>query len=343
MHVSILERALFFKTVMVSLSVWVGFIALVVLMMAIDLGVFNKRDHIPSSKEALRNTGIWISLACLFGVFVYFAYENQWMGLGTYVHEPMRGAEAALKYFTGYLLEEALSVDNLFVMTLIFAKFRIPKMYQHKVLFWGILGVLVFRGILIAVGTSLVHQFIWVFYFFGALLLYSAYKMVGSEEEGPIDEDEIDKNRIVKLIRKVYPVYTKGSHGHFFTIMEDGRKAMTTLMVTVIVVELTDLMFAFDSVPAVLSITTDPFLVFTSNVFAILGLRSLYFVLSDFMDRFEHLKYSLIAILSFIGVKMILIPLHIHIPVWASLSVIALMLAAGVYTSLKQNPETEDK
>lgn len=310
---------------------------MVVIMMAIDLGVFNRRDHTPSSKEALRNTAIWISLACLFGVFVYYAYEYNWMGLGTYAYEPMDGATAALKYFTGYLLEEALSVDNLFVMALIFTKFRIPKIYQHKILFWGILGVLVFRGILIAVGTTLVHEFLWIFYFFGALLLYSAFKMLRHDDEEVVDPDEIDKNRVVRFIRRFYPVYTKGTHGNFFIVDEEGRKAMTTLMVALIVVELTDLMFAFDSVPAVLSITTDPFLVFTSNVFAILGLRSLYFVLSNFMDQFAHLKYSLIAILFFIGVKMILIPMHIHIPVWASLSVILLMLLAGIYTSMRSS------
>lgn len=323
---------------MISTTVWIIFIALVVAMMAIDLGLFNRHDHIPSAKEALKSTSIWVALAGLFGIFIYFGYEYHWMGLGYYEFEPMDGTSALLKYFTGYLLEESLSVDNLFVMALIFTRFKIPKMYQHKVLFWGILGVLIFRGILIAVGTALVHKFVWMFVFFGLLLLYSAYKMLRHDDDSLVDDD-VDKNKVVRFIRTFYPVNTHGSHGHFFVQEADGTKAMTTLMVALIVVELTDVMFAFDSVPAVLSITTDPFLVFSSNVFAILGLRSLYFVLSDFMDRFVHLKYSLIAILSFIGVKMILIPFHFHIPVWVSLSVIALMLGAGVFSSMRNEGE----
>ena len=320
---------------MISNTVWLVFIALVVAMMAVDLGLFNKKDHIPSAKEALRNTLIWIAAAALFGIFIYFSYEYNWQNLGLYEFEPMDGSAALLKYFAGYLLEEALSIDNLFVIALIFSRFKIPKKYQHKVLFWGILGVLVFRGILIGVGTTLVHHFTSLFYVFGAFLLYSAWKLLRHKEEDP-GENDIDKNKVVRFIRKFYPVSTDSSHGHFFTI-ENGKKALTPLMVALIVVELTDVMFAFDSVPAVLSITTDPFLVFSSNIFAILGLRSLYFVLSDFMDRFTHLRYSLIAILSFIGLKMILIPLHIHMPVWVSLSVIAFLLLAGVLTSIQAN------
>jgi tellurite resistance protein TerC len=318
---------------MIATSVWIIFIALVLVMMVLDLGVFNKRDHIPSAKEALRNTLVWVGLAFLFGIFIYFAYDRQWLGLGTYEHEPMDGATAALKYFTGYLLEEALSVDNLFVIALVFTRFRIPRSYQHKVLFWGILGVLVFRGVLIAVGTALVHYAVSLFYVFGALLLYSAYKMYAQKDDNP-EDNNIDNSRMVRLIRRFYPVSTKATNGQFFTI-ENGKRAMTTLMVALIVVELTDVMFAFDSVPAVLSITTDPFLVFSSNVFAILGLRSLFFVLSDFIDRFAYLKYSLIAILFFIGIKMILIPLEVHIPVWASLGAIAVSLGVGIWYSLR--------
>jgi tellurite resistance protein TerC len=318
---------------MISNTIWGVFIALVIAMMAVDLGLFNKKDHIPSAKEALRNTIIWVFAAALFGVFIYFGYEYNWQNLGLYEFEPMDGAGALLKYFTGYLLEEALSIDNLFVIALIFSRFKIPKMYQHKVLFWGIIGVLIFRGILIGVGTTLVHHFTSLFYFFGVFLLYSAYKLLRHQDEDP-EGNDIDKNKVVRFIRKFYPVSTHGSHGHFFTV-EQGKKAMTPLLVALIVVEITDVMFAFDSVPAVLSITTDPFLVFSSNIFAILGLRSLYFVLSDFMDRFAHLRYSLIAILSFIGLKMILIPLHVHMPVWVSLSVIAFLLLAGVFTSLQ--------
>jgi tellurite resistance protein TerC len=315
---------------MISYTVWVGFIALVILMMAIDLGVFNKRDHIPGAKEAARNTVIWVSLAMLFNVFVYYAYQYKWLGLGTYAFEPMDGKEAAMKFLAGYLLEESLSVDNLFVMALVFARFRVPKKYQHRILFWGILGVLIFRGILIAAGVALVHHFTWLFYFFGLLLLYSAWKMMKHEE---VSDEDVDNQWIVRTIRRFYPVSRSYHEGNFFTV-ENGRKAVTPMFVALMVIETTDIVFAFDSVPAVFSITTDPFLVFSSNIFAILGLRSLYFVLADILDRFELLRYSLVGILFFIGVKMILIPLHIHVPIWLSLGVIGLILAGGIIASL---------
>ncbi|MEZ4964109.1 MAG: TerC family protein [Saprospiraceae bacterium] len=324
---------------MISPVVWISFIALVMALMAIDLGVFNQRAHVPSAKEAILSTIGWVLLAMGFNLFIYFAYENQWLGLGTYTHEPMGGRVAALKFFTGYLLEESLSIDNLFVMALVFSQFRVPKKYQHRILFWGILGVLVFRGILIGLGIALVHQFSWLFYIFGGLLLYSAYKMLNPGAE----DDNIDKRSVVRLIRRFYPVSNNYDHGHFFTI-EQGRRAVTPMFVALMVIETTDILFAFDSVPAVFSITTDPFLVFSSNIFAILGLRSLYFVLANVLDRFEHLRYSLIAILFFIGVKMILIPLKTHIPIGWSLGVIGVMLLAGIAVSLlKKQPETEVK
>lgn len=314
---------------MIEPYVWAGFIALVVLLMALDLGVFNRKSHKPTAKESLWSTFVWISLAMLFNVFIYYAYEYKWLNLGLYPHEPMGGREAALKYLTGYLLEESLSVDNLFVMALVFAQFRVPQKYQHRILFWGILGVLVFRGLLISVGITLVHHFTWLFYAFGALLLWSAYKMWrnGMEEEGDIND-----HGIVKLIRRFYPVSRSYDGGHFFTV-ENGRKAVTPMFVALMVIETTDIMFAFDSVPAVFSITTDPFLVFSSNIFAILGLRSLYFVLSNTIDQFVYLKYSLIGILFFIGVKMILLPLKVHIPELISLLVIGALLIAGVAAS----------
>jgi len=323
---------------MINPIVWILFIVLVLVLMAVDLGVFNKTAHNPSAKEAIMSTIGWVSLAVGFNIFIYFAYEHGWLGLGSYVHEPMRGREAALKFFTGYLLEESLSIDNLFVMALVFSKFRIPKKYQHRILFWGILGVLVFRGILIGLGIALVHHFVWLFYFFGALLVYSAYKMLAHHDA---DEGDLHKRSIVRLIHKFYPVSRNYDGGHFFTI-EDGRRAVTPMFVALMVIETTDILFAFDSVPAVFSITTDPFLVFSSNIFAIMGLRSLYFVLANVLDRFEHLRYSLIAILCFIGVKMVLIPAKIHIPIGWSLGIIGAMLLAGVAVSLLKKKEPEE-
>lgn len=329
---------------MISIWVWVAFIALVVVLMVLDLGVFNRKNHIPSAGEALRNTFLWVSLAAVFGVFIYFAYENKWLGLGTYEYEPLNGADALLKYVTGYLLEESLSIDNLFVMALIFAQFRIPKIYQHRILFWGIVGVLVFRGILIGVGVALLHHFIWIFYIFGAFLFYSAIKMLRSHNDDPADEEDFDRKRIVKFIRRFYPVTNKHHHGLFFA-EEEGRKVVTPLFIALLVIETADIVFAFDSVPAVFAITTDPFLVFSSNIFAILGLRSLYFVLSNILDRFEHLRYSLVFILFFIAIKLMLIPQHIHLPEWLSLAVIGLFILGGVVVSLVKNQNThlEDK
>ena len=309
--------------------VFIGFIALVMVLMAVDLGVFNRKAHIPTAREALVSTLAWIFLSLLFNVFVYFAYEYKWLGLGLYTYEPMGGQEAALKYMTGYLLEEALSVDNLFVMALVFAQFRVPKKYQHRILFWGILGVLVFRGLLIGAGIALIHYFTWLFYIFGILLLWSAYKMWRSGDA----EEDVNDHGVVRLIRRFYPVSRSYEGGHFFTF-ENGRRAVTPLFVALMVIETTDIMFAFDSVPAVFSITTDPFLVFSSNIFAILGLRSLYFVLANILDRFTHLKHSMIGILFFIGVKMVLLPQGVHIPELVSLLIIGAMLAVGVLTSI---------
>lgn len=320
--------------------VWIAFITLVFVLMAADLGIFNKKAHSPSAKEAIYSTIVWVSLAMLFNFFIYFAYENHWWNFGNDPHEPMKGSEAALKFFTGYLLEESLSIDNLFVMALVFAQFRVPKKYQHRILFWGILGVLVFRGVLIGVGVALAHRFVWLFYIFGLLLIYSAFKMLRQYDE---EEQDVNKRTAVWLIRKFYPVSSHYDEGHFFTI-EGGRRVATPMLVTLLVIETTDILFAFDSVPAVFSITTDPFLIFSSNIFAILGLRSLYFVLANVLDRFKYLQYSLIAILFFIGAKMMLIPLKVHIPIGLSLGIIGLCLIIGVIFSLskKNGDEVEE-
>ena len=314
---------------MIEPYVWIGFVALVGVLMFIDLGLFNRKAHIPTAREAGFSTLIWVSLALLFNIFIYYAYEYKWLNLGMYAYEPMGGKEAALKYLTGYLLEEALSIDNLFVMALVFAKFRIPKQYQHKILFWGILGVLVFRGMLIGAGIALIHYFTWFFYLFGALLLWSAYKMWAHDDK----EEDFNDHGIVKFVRRFYPVSRSNAGGRFF-VLENRRWAVTPIFVALLVVETTDVLFAFDSVPAVFSITTDPFLVFSSNIFAILGLRSLYFLLANMLDRFSYLKYSMMGILFFIGVKMILLPQKIHIPELASLLTIGGLLLVGVLASL---------
>lgn len=310
--------------------VWIIFIALIAVLMAFDLGVFHKKAHIPSMREATLTSMIWVALGLSFTLFIYLAYNGHWFGLGSTPPEMIGGKEAALKYLTGYLLELALSVDNLFVMALVFAQFHVPRTYQHRILFWGILGVIFFRGILIGVGIALITHFEWLFYVFGALLLYSAWKMF-AQKEG--EETEVHNQFIVRFIKRFYPVTRSHFRGRFFA-RENGKPAVTPLFVALLVVETTDVLFAFDSVPAVFSITTDPFLVFSSNIFAILGLRSLYFVLANILDRFIYLKYSLIAILFYIGIKMILIPMHIHLPIGLSLGIVAGLLILGIAASL---------
>lgn len=322
---------------MIAPYVWVGFVALILILMALDLGVLHRKAHTPTAREALFTTAFWIALALLFNVFVYFAYEHKWLGLGLFAHEPMGGREAGIKYLTAYLLEKSLSMDNIFVIALIFAQFRVPKIHQHRVLFWGILGVLIFRGLLIGVGLTLVHYFTWLFYIFGAILLWSAYKMWGSHE---VAEALPSDHGVTRLLRRFYPVSSHYDGGRFFTL-EHSRRVATPLLVALLVVEMSDIMFAFDSVPAVFSITTDPFLVFSSNIFAIFGLRSLFFVLSNMLDRFRYLNYSMIAILSFIGIKMLLLPLHIHLHELVSLAVIVSLLVVGVGASLLKPASSE--
>jgi tellurite resistance protein TerC len=270
-------------------------------------------------------------LGLSFTGVIYYCYEHQIFGLGTYAFEQNTGRSAAVKYFAGYLLEEALSVDNLFVMAVIFTQFRTPKKYQHKILFWGIIGVLVFRAILIGLGTTLVTRFEWLFVVFGIFLIYTAIKMLTSKEED--EEEDFQNKSFVKFIKRFYPVTSNYNGDQFFSVI-NGVKHMTPVLVALLLIEITDVMFAFDSVPAVLSITVDPFLVFSSNIFAILGLRSLYFVIASIMDKFVYLNYSLVIILIFIGVKMILIPFGIHIEETHSLLVLALVLIAGIVASL---------
>lgn len=312
-----------------QLFLWSGFLLLVVLLLALDLGVFNRNAHKITVKEALRWTAVWFSMALLFGGFVYYLYETNWMQLLAPDNALLyHGEEALLKYYTGFLIEKSLSLDNIFVMAMIFSFFRIPLQFQHKILFWGILGAMLFRGIMILAGTALLIQFYWVNYIFGLLLLYSAVQMLVSKHE----ELELLNSPVVRLLRKFYPLSQRMEEGKFF-VLEEGKRAMTILFVALVLIETTDVLFAIDSIPAIFAITTDPFLVFTSNIFAILGLRSLYFVLADFMDRFQYLKYSLMLILAFVGVKIMLAH-HYSMPAVFSLSMIIGILLTGVVASL---------
>jgi tellurite resistance protein TerC len=311
--------------------VWAGFILLVVALLALDLGVFHRRPHAIRFKEAMGWTAFWIALALLFSIFVYFAYENKWMGLG----ENLDGGDATMEYLAGYVIEKSLSLDNIFVMAIIFAHFRIPNIYQHRVLFWGILGALVFRGIMIAIGLAAIKRFDWVMYVFGGLLVFTAVKMLLSADETP----DPHEGRLVKVLSRFLPL-TKQMNGSHFTIRIDGKTFLTPLALVLLIIELSDVMFAVDSIPAVFAITLDPFLVFTSNVFAILGLRALYFALAGLLDRFHYLKLALVFVLGFVGVKMILVH-HVKIPTPISLGVIVGLLAIGAIASALMPPPPE--
>lgn len=300
---------------------WIGFLALVFVLLALDLGVFNRRSHVVSAKEAAGWTALWVSLSLAFSLFIYFAYDRNW------IESELTGGQAMIDYLTGYLVEQSLSMDNIFVIALIFAYFKVPEQYQHRVLFWGILGALFFRGLMIAFGIVLLQQFSWMTYVFGLFLLYSAYKMLTSNEEV-----HPNKNPTIRLLRKYFPI-SKSYHGEHFFVKIRHIWAGTPLFVALIMVETTDIMFAFDSIPAIFAITTDPFLVFTSNIFAILGLRSLYFVLANMLNRFGYLKYSLVFILVFVALKM-LAHEWVHLPGWVSLIVIFAALLCGVLASL---------
>lgn len=313
---------------------WIIFLSLVFVLLALDLGIFHKNAHSISTKEALGWTILWVSLAFLFSIVVYYAYQNAWVANP----EKLDGKEAVLEYITGYLIEQSLSMDNIFVIAVIFTYFKIPPLYQHRVLFWGILGALVFRGIMIAVGTVLIQRFEWIILIFGAFLLYSAYRMLFSDGEGSHPE----RNPVIKVVRRFFPVTQDFHEDHFF-VKQNGVKAATPLFVALMVVETTDILFAVDSIPAIFAVTRDPFIVFTSNIFAIMGLRSLYFVLASALDKFKYLKYSLVIILAFVGIKM-LISYYVHIPSWISLAVIIVSLLGGIivsWSSFKEKKRTE--
>lgn len=284
--------------------IWGGFVLFVFTLLALDLGVFNKKAHAPSIKEALGFTTGVVVLALLFTVFVWVAYHNHWMGLGADVDavdgRVNDGRLAAVKFLTGYVIELSLSMDNVFVIALLFGHLRIPLVLQHRVLFWGILGALVMRGAMIGVGAALVARYHWVLYVFGAFLVYTGVRMLLTRNE----EDAPGESWVLGQLRRHFPI-TDEFHGSSFLVNLNGRTFLTPLMVALVLVETTDLIFAVDSIPAIFAITADPFLVFTSNVFAILCLRSLYFGLAGLIEKFRYLKVSLSVILALVGVKML--------------------------------------
>ena len=284
--------------------VWGGFLLFVFTLLALDLGVFNKQVHAPSMKEALGFTAGAVALALVFTVFVWVAYHNQWMGLGSRVDalddRVNDGRLAAVKFLTGYVIELSLSMDNVFVIALLFGHLRIPLMLQHRVLFWGIIGALAMRGAMIGVGAALVARYHWVLYLFGAFLVYTGVRMLLTTGK----DDAPGGSWVLGQLRRKFPI-TDEFHGSSFLVTLNGRTFMTPLMVALVLVETTDLIFAVDSIPAIFAITADPFLVFTSNVFAILCLRSLYFGLAGLIEKFRYLKVSLSAILALVGVKML--------------------------------------
>ena len=306
---------------------WIIFLLLVIGMLALDLGVFHKEDKIISVKEAFLWTGIWISVSLVFSIGIFFIYQYQNAALG---------AEKVLEYLTAYVVEKSLSLDNIFVMAAIFSFFKVPKKYQHRVLFWGILGAIVLRGVFIFAGTALIVKFSWLMYVFGVLLIVSAIKMGISKED---HDEDLSKNFAVKIAKKFYRV-TPTFHGHAFTVIIDGVRHITPLLLALIVIETSDVMFAVDSIPAVFSVTLDPFIVFTSNIMAILGLRSLYFALSAMLGKFVYLKYALVFILAFVGVKMIIVH-YVHIPTLLSLSVILLSITISILASFLKGKEIE--
>ncbi len=309
---------------------WVGFFTFVAIALALDLGVFHRTPTDPTFKSAFRKSMVWISLGLGFAVPVYFIYENHWLGANT---AGLSGKDAAITYLSAYLLEEALSVDNIFVIALIFRSFRIPGKYQHRVLFWGILGAVVMRCAMLGGGVWLTKKFDFIFYFFGAYLIYSGLGLLRKEDD---DEDHMEKSTVVRLLRRFVRIVDGDHGGHFLVRDSHGHRALTVLAVSLVVVELTDVVFAMDSIPAVLAVSQESFVIITSNIMAILGLRSLYFMLAGAMAQFDYLKYALAALLVYIGAKMIGHG-HVHIPNAVSLAIIAGFIGTGVIASIVVN------
>lgn len=306
--------------------IWGGLILFIVLLLFFDLFVLHKNDNI-SNKKTARETIFWVFVALSQSVVIYFIYQNDWTSNPT--HLTPKGA--VLKYVTGYLIELSLSVDNLFVIAMIFKSYKIPLKYQHKALFWGILGAIFFRGIMIALGVVLFNKLSWIPYVFGGFLIFTAFKMLYDELMG--EEENMNESFMNKIMRKYFKFSKKLDGNKFFTI-ENGKKLATPLFAALILIEFTDVMFAIDSIPAILAITQDALLVFCATIFATLGLRSMYFFLANMLEKFHYLKYSVFAILLYIGIKLILMH-HVDIAEWFSLSVIIVSILIGILISLK--------
>ena len=305
-----------------TMWLWVGFNVLVLAMLAVDLGVFHRKAHVVTFKESMSWTVVWVTLALAFNVGVWH----------------FAGPQKGLEFFTGYLIEKSLSVDNVFVFALLFSYFAVPPVYQHKVLFWGILGALIMRAVMIVGGAALITKFAWVIYIFGGFLILTGIKMIVKKDE----EIHPERNPVVKWFKRLMPV-TSDYRGDKFFVRENGLRMATPLFVVLLLVEITDLIFAVDSIPAIFAVTTDPFIVYTSNVFAILGLRSLYFALAGVMDKFHYLKIGLGAVLTFVGVKMLLAHTAWKIPTLLSLGVVVLILAVAVVASLLRQRAAKPK
>jgi tellurite resistance protein TerC len=311
-----------------TVPIWIAFLVFVVTMVALDLGVFHRKDKVITTRSALAWSAFWIGLALIFNLMVYLLYENNysWASLAT---EHLTGRQAAVQFLMGYVLEKSLSLDNIFVIAMVFSYFRVPLAMQHRVLFWGILGAVVLRGVMIGLGVALINRFEWVTYLFGAFLLYSAVRMLLLRHENIEPGD----NPLVRLARRWLPL-TDQYHGHHFIVKVDGKMMATPLLLALLLVESSDVMFAVDSIPAVFAVTRDPFIIFTSNIFAILGLRSLYFVLATYMEKFRYLKHSLVFVLAYVGVKMI-IGNHYDISDAASMAIIVGILLVGILASIR--------
>jgi len=302
--------------IMANTWLWIGFNVFVLLMLALDLGVFHRKEHKVTFKEAISWSVVWVTLALIFNGWIYYD----------------QGKDKALEFLTGYLIEKSLSVDNIFVFVLLFSFFKVPEQYRHRVLFWGVLGALLMRAGFIAAGAVLIEKFHWIIYVFGAFLVFTGYKMLNKKTEDMHPED----NPLVRWFVKKGKV-TSDYHGKNFFVRINGQKLATPLFLCLLSVEFTDLIFAVDSIPAIFAITKDPFIVYTSNVFAILGLRSLYFALEGIITRFPYLRYGLALILIFIGLKMLAVDIY-KIPVVASLAVIAVILLTSIFWKGKKQP-----
>ncbi|MET0403748.1 MAG: TerC family protein [Cystobacter sp.] len=302
-----------------SPALWGGFILFVLAMLALDLGVFHRKTHEVKFKEALAWSGVWISLALVFNLGIWWKF----------------GAEPAINFLSGYLIEKSLSVDNIFVFVVIFSALRIPAIYQHRVLFWGILSALILRAVMIFAGVAMLERFHWLMYVFGAFLIFTGVKLFVQRNH----EEHPESGKALQLARRIIPSTDKLDGDRFFT-KENGRRLATPLFMTLILVELTDVLFALDSIPAIFAVTTDPFLVFTSNIFAILGLRSMFFVLAGAVEKFSYLKVGLSAVLVFVGAKMALVDV-VKLSPPVSLGIIALLLGASIVASLVKSRKDE--